>query len=102
MALAQRFASWVDEAPGWERVAPVPLGLVVFRYAPDGVSGTDLDVLNEAIIEGANGTGEIFVGPTRLDGRLVIRLAIGNLKTTEAHLERAWALLREVAARVEA
>ncbi len=96
--LARAFAGWVDEAQEWERVAPVPLALVVFRYAPEGVDGEAADRLNQAIIDRVNASGEVFVGPTRLNGRLVIRLAIGNLKTTREHVARAWALLRAAAA----
>lgn len=98
--LARLLAGWVDEAEGWERVAPVPLALVVFRYAPPGVDGEEADRINEAIIDRVNASGEAFVGPTRLEGRLVIRLAIGNLKTTRVHVARAWELLREAAASV--
>lgn len=97
LSLAQELAGWIDEAEGWERVAPVPLALVVFRWAPEGVEGEEADRLNQAILDRVNASGELFVGPTRLNGRLVIRLAIGNLKTTRAHVERAWALLREAA-----
>jgi aromatic-L-amino-acid decarboxylase len=100
VALASELGGWIDEAEGWERMAPVPLALVVFRYAPAGVEGEEVDRLNEAIIDRVNASGEVFVGPTRLNGRLVIRLAIGNLKTGRAHVERAWALLREAAAEV--
>lgn len=95
--LARLFAGWVEEADGWVLAAPVPLGLVVFRYVPEGVDEQEADRLNEAIIERVNATGEIFVASTKLSGRLVIRLAIGNLKTTPAHVERAWALLRRAA-----
>jgi aromatic-L-amino-acid decarboxylase len=100
VALARELAGWIDEAEGWERVAPVPLALVVFRWAPEGVDGEEADRLNEAILDRVNGSGEMFVAPTRLNGRLVLRLTIGNLKTTRAHVERAWALLREAAAEV--
>jgi len=98
VALARELAGWIDEAEGWERVAPVPLALVVFRYAPPGVDGEEADRLNEAILDRVNASGELFVGPTRLNGRLVIRLAIGNLKTTRAHVARAWTVLQEAAA----
>ena len=100
VALARELAGWIDEADGWERMAPVPLALVVFRWAPGGVAGEEADRLNETIIESVNASGDAFVGPTRLNGRLVIRLAIGNLKTGRAHVERAWARLREAAARL--
>lgn len=95
--LARHFAAWVEVEPGWEVVAPVPLALVVFRFAPEGVDGKEADRLNRAIIEAVNAGGDAFVGPTELGGRVVIRLAVGNLKTEEAHLARAWARLREAA-----
>ncbi len=84
--LAQLFASLVEEAEGWELVAPQRFSLVVFRR-----DGTDEE--NEAIVERANGTGEIFLSHTKLDGRYVLRLAIGNARTTEADVRRAWEVL---------
>ena len=44
-----------------------------------------------------NATGEAFLSHTRLHGRHVLRLAIGNIRTEERHVARAWALLREAA-----
>ena len=46
-----------------------------------------------------NATGEAFLSATRLRGRSVLRLAIGNLRTDERHVARAWQLLRVAAAR---
>jgi aromatic-L-amino-acid decarboxylase len=54
-----------------------------------------MDLLNERLLESVNSTGEVFMSHTRLDGRFAIRIAIGNLHTTEAHVARAWALLQE-------
>ena len=59
-----------------------------------------LDRLNERLLESVNATGEIFVSHTKLDGRYVIRLAVGNMRTTETHVARAWALFEEHAARL--
>jgi aromatic-L-amino-acid decarboxylase len=89
--LAQLFASWVDADSGWERVAPVPFSVVCFRADGD-------DALNHRIIEHVNRSGDVFISHTSLNGRIVIRLAIGNLRTEERHLQRAWDLLREGAA----
>ena len=75
--LAQLFAAWVEAEPGWEVVAPVPFSVVCFRR-----EGSDEE--NEALIERVNATGEVYLSPTELDGRLVMRLAIGNMRTTEA------------------
>jgi aromatic-L-amino-acid/L-tryptophan decarboxylase len=85
--LAQLFASWVDADPDWELVAPQRFSLVVFRR-----NGSD--AANEAILERANASGEIFLSHTKLDGRYVLRLAIGNARTTEDDVRRAWEVLR--------
>jgi aromatic-L-amino-acid decarboxylase len=96
LELAERFAAWVDADPDWLRVAPVPFSTVCFRW----VRGSDDD--NAAIMDAVNRTGEVFLSHTRLDGRFVIRLAVGNLRTEERHIERAWELLNEAAARIRA
>lgn len=97
LRLARTFAAWVEDEPGWEVSAPVPFSLVCFRSAPDGMAAEDADALNQRILDRVNATGEAFLTHTRLHGRMVLRLAIGNLKTTEAHVARAWALLVEAA-----
>jgi aromatic-L-amino-acid decarboxylase len=85
--LARLFASWVEAEPGWDVVAPVPFSVVCFRR-----EGSDEQ--NEALMERVNATGEAYLSHTRLDDRFVLRLAIGNARTTEADVERAWELLR--------
>ena len=57
------------------------------------------DEENEALLERVNATGEIFISHTRLDGRYVLRLAIGNARTTEEDVRRAWDVLNREAAR---
>ncbi|CAN5857656.1 pyridoxal-dependent decarboxylase [soil metagenome] len=98
MRLARLFASWVDQAEGFERLAPVPFSVVCFRALPGG-AGTDeeIDRFNEALLESVNQSGEVFLSHTRLNGRFVIRIAVGNLHTTEQHVRRAWDLLRRQA-----
>jgi aromatic-L-amino-acid/L-tryptophan decarboxylase len=99
MRLARLFASWVDASTEFERVAPVPFSVVCFRartwLPPSGGRAIDADTLNERILEAVNSTGEIFISHTRLNGCYTLRLAIGNLHTTETHVRRAWELLQE-------
>jgi len=95
--LARSFAGWVEATDGWELAAPVPFALVCFRFAPAGVAAEEADLLNQRILDRVNGSGEAFLTHTRLRGRMVLRLAIGNVKTTETHVARAWELLREAA-----
>ncbi|HYY33652.1 MAG TPA: aminotransferase class V-fold PLP-dependent enzyme [Gaiellaceae bacterium] len=89
--LAQLFASWVEQEPGWEIAAPHPLSTVCFRR-------TGSDGENEAVLQRVNASGEAFLTHTYLDGRFVLHLAVGNLRTTEDDVRRAWELLREAAA----
>lgn len=101
--LASRFAAWVDADESFERLAPVPLSVVAFRYHPAGDVGEErLDALNEALLAAVNATGEVFLSHTRVRGRYAIRLAVGNLRTRETHVRRAWDLLRGAAAEIGA
>ncbi len=88
--LAELFAGWVEETPEWELVAPQRFSLVVFRR-----HGTDEE--NEELEARVNTSGEIFITHTKLDGRYVLRLAIGNARTTEADVRRAWDVLNREA-----
>ena len=96
MRLARLFADWIDASPDFERVAPVPFSVVCFRAVPAPLRGNEmaLDAFNQQLIDEVNRSGEVFLSHTRLDGRYVVRLAIGNLHTTEHHIERAWELIR--------
>jgi len=97
IALAQRFAQWVGAEPGWAVVAPHPLSVVCFRHVSSGFEAAELDEHNVRIADAVNATGEAFLSTTRLDGRVAIRLAIGNERTTEDDVRVAWGLLRAAA-----
>ena len=86
--LAQLFASWVDADPDFELVAPVPFSVVCFR-----AKGSD--ELNEQLLARVNDTGEVFLSHTKLNDQIILRLAVGNLRTEERHVRRAWELLRD-------
>ncbi len=106
---AALFAAWVDADPDWERLAPAPFSTVCFRYRPARLAGREddpvahawLDTTNTALMDAVNRTGEVFLSHTRLVDRFTIRIAIGNLRTEPRHVERAWALLRREAARLD-
>jgi hypothetical protein len=63
--------------------------------AADEERGRRLDALNERLMNGVNATGEVFVSHTKLNGLFTLRLAVGNIRTTEGHVRRAWQLLNE-------
>jgi aromatic-L-amino-acid decarboxylase len=89
--LAAQFEEWVRAEPGWEVVAPRPFSLVCFRR--DGS-----DDANEALLERVNAGGEIFLSHTRLNGRYVLRLAVGSARTTDEDVRLAWDVVRREAA----
>ncbi len=92
--LAQEFAAWVREQPGFELVAPVPFSTVCFRATPDG-SPEEQDAFNERLITDVNRIGPVFISHTRLRGRYVARVSIGNLRTTRQHVKQAQQLIHE-------
>jgi aromatic-L-amino-acid decarboxylase len=87
LRLAREFVAWVDQDPDFELAAPVPVNLVCFRH----VGG---DEVNEAIMHRLNTSGELFLTHTKLDGRFTLRLSIGQTRTEERHVRKAWELIR--------
>jgi aromatic-L-amino-acid decarboxylase len=100
--LARAFRAWVESDARFEVMAPAPFSTVCFRgrFAPR-TSG-EQDEANERLMDGVNGTGEIYISHTRLGGRFTLRLAVGNLRTQERHVRRAWELIQQEAARLGA
>ena len=90
VALADWFAARVGESEDFELAAPVSVGLVCFRHRGG-------DAFNEALMNRLNESGALYLTHTRLDGRLVLRLAVGSSATRREHIERAWALIVEAA-----
>jgi aromatic-L-amino-acid/L-tryptophan decarboxylase len=90
VALAKRFAEWVAADPDWEIAAPVPLNLVCFRHRGG-------DASNQRILDAVNASGEAYLTHTKLDGKLTLRLCVGQARTEARHVERAWELLRAAA-----
>ncbi|HWF75507.1 MAG TPA: aminotransferase class V-fold PLP-dependent enzyme [Solirubrobacteraceae bacterium] len=90
IGLARRLQGWVAAEPGWELCAPRPFSVVCFRL--DGP-----DERNRELLEKVNASGEIFISHAVLDGRYVLRLAVGQMSTTEASVELAWEVLRDTA-----
>jgi aromatic-L-amino-acid decarboxylase len=111
MRLANLFADWIRNDDRFELAAPVSMGVVCFRFvgdaapsplgasaAPGRASSIDrIDGINSEIVEKVNASGRAYLTQTKLRGRTVIRIGLGNVLTTEAHLHKAWELIRETA-----
>ncbi len=98
IALAKELAGWIEAERGWEIAAPHPLSVVCFRYVPnDTLDDETVDAINLSLCDAVNATGEVYLSTTRLYGRIVLRIAIGNERTTREDVRTAWDLLRREA-----
>ena len=88
--LAQQFAEWVrhDDDKDFELAAPAPLNLVCFRHKAG-------DAANQTIMDRLNRSGDLFLTHTKLNGKLTLRLCVGQTNTEAKHVEGAWKRIRE-------
>jgi aromatic-L-amino-acid decarboxylase len=91
LRLARLFESWVAADPAFELCAPAPLSLICFRHRSGNES-------NERLLAEINRSGDAFLSHTVLNGRYVLRFAIGNFQTDEADLDAVWRLICATAA----
>lgn len=91
MRLAQLLVGWIDASPDFERMAPTPFSLVCFRAHPRDIDDeAQLNDLNERIMTQINEAGRFFLSHTKLHDHYTIRVAIGNLRTTEQDIRDLW------------
>jgi aromatic-L-amino-acid decarboxylase len=109
--LANLFADWIKGDDRFELAAPVSMGVVCFRFVgpgsgvvdagpgspPPATTSEKIEPLNSKIVEKINASGRAYLTQTRLRGRTVMRIGLGNVLTTEKHLREAWDMIRETA-----
>lgn len=80
--LAQYLKRRIHETRQLELLAPVALNIVCFRYLTD-----DSDRVNADLVVRLQESGICAPSTTRINGRLAIRVAIVNHRTTEADID---------------
>ena len=108
--LANVLTEWIKSDARFELAAPVSMGVVCFRWVGSVAGGVEagprsapsatedkLDELNSEIVERINTSGRAYLTQTKLRGRTVLRIGLGNVLTTENHLRNAWEMIREAA-----
>jgi aromatic-L-amino-acid/L-tryptophan decarboxylase len=93
--LADRLRAAADEDPDWRRPADSPYPLVCLRYQPPGADRAVADALNAQIVARVNASGRAFVSHAVLREGYVIRVSVGNIRTTLEDVARLWDLLRQ-------
>ena len=91
--LARLFQEQVETSKHFDLAAPVRLNLVCFRHK-QGHEAT------RGVLERVNGSGKMYLTHTRLGGRTVLRMCIGQTRTTQRHVDAAWKLLQTAAEEV--
>lgn len=99
ITLGSWLAKEITEHADFELLAPVPLNTVCFRYTKAETS--ELDKVNEKIMNQVNASGKLFFTQTKLNGMLALRLAFGNTNLEAFHVENAWKLIQETAKNLE-
>ncbi|HEY3940049.1 MAG TPA: pyridoxal-dependent decarboxylase [Bryobacteraceae bacterium] len=95
LRLAQLLKGLIEADENFEVCAPVPLSLVCFRYR----GGNEQ---NQRLLAEINASGHAFLSHTVLNGRFVLRFAIGNFQTTEQDVRETWELIRQLAGKLAA
>jgi aromatic-L-amino-acid decarboxylase len=94
LANAQWLRDAVRQTPDWRVLAPVPLQTLCVRHEPAGLAGEALDAHTLAWVDRINRSGQAYLGPAMLDGRWMVRVAIGGLLTEREHVEGLWRVMR--------
>jgi len=96
---SENLAKKIRAEPGFELVTDPMLSLFSFRYVGDG--SHDLDEFNLRLINAINSDGRTYLTQTRVDGKFVIRVQIGQFETTKEDVEIAWQAIKECAVAME-
>jgi aromatic-L-amino-acid/L-tryptophan decarboxylase len=84
---ARYLAALIEAHPELELLAPVPLNIVCFRYAPAGVPDAELNALNEEVLLRVQESGVAVPSGTVLGGRYAMRVAITNQRSRAEDFE---------------
>ncbi|PYL10990.1 MAG: hypothetical protein DMF48_09235, partial [Verrucomicrobia bacterium] len=116
--LANLLADWIKTDGRFELSTQPSMGVVCFRFVGrDGPPGRpsssarpavapchgerpneiEVDQLNGDIVERINASGRAYLTHTKLRGRTVMRIGLGNVLTTDEHLRKGWKIIQETA-----
>jgi len=97
--LAQAQKETIENDPGFELLAPVPLNTICFRFHPSYIDDDKkLNELNSKLLEKVNESGELFITHTKLNDVFTLRMVIGNTNVEQRHVDEAWELIQKKSA----
>ena len=84
---AQALAADIDSHPSLELMASVPFAMIPFAHRGGNPATEDL-------IAAINADGRFYVTGSEIDGRRYVRVAVGSIWTTRAHIDALWKLIQ--------
>jgi aromatic-L-amino-acid decarboxylase len=97
IGIAARLAEMITREADFEIMAPVKLNTVCFRFKPDGISGEQINLINEKLNHQLNDSGKIYLTHTVLNGVYTLRMVTAQTNVTLEHVEKAWNLIMDTA-----
>jgi aromatic-L-amino-acid decarboxylase len=109
--LANLLVEWIKKDQRFELSAQPSMGVVCFRFIGDAAASPRaaragleragsidrMDKINSDIVERVNASGRAYLTQTKLRGRTVMRIGLGNVLTTKEHLRQGWVIVQETA-----
>ena len=83
---ARWLAEEIDNHSNLVLIAPVPFGLVSFAH-------TDGDPATDVLLAAINADGRFYLTGSEIAGRRYIRISVGSIWTTQAHIQALWELI---------
>ena len=97
LRLAREFSEHIRLHEDFELMAPVVFSTVCFRFQPPRISEAQLQRMNRSLLDQVNQTGKVLLSHTVLHDKFTLRLAVGNIRTRQLHVDQAWELIRSKA-----
>jgi aromatic-L-amino-acid decarboxylase len=94
ISMAGDFADLVAADPDFELYPHHPFGLVCFRPLWTDLSEEDSNRSTLALMERLNDSGALYLSHTKVNGRVLLRMAIGAPATEHRHVLQAWQRIR--------
>ncbi len=98
LAMAKSLAKQIESSEDFEMLAPLSVNLICFRYHPKGTDDdTELNRINEELLEKINATGKLYMTHTKLNGRYTLRFVAAQTQVTQEDVDRGWEVIQQVA-----
>lgn len=97
LAIAKSFKTQIEYSENFELMAPVPLNTICFRYHPPSIDDEEiLNRMNQNLLDEIQQKGRFFLTHTKLDGRFILRVVLGNTRLEQRHADELWSYLQEI------